>query len=58
MDDLDAVVVVAVAPGAEHHRPEAVAADLDPGGAERGAFHARGPYADRDRAGGPSGGVW
>ena len=43
VDDLDAVVVVAVAPGAEHHRPEAVAADLDPGGTERGAFHASDP---------------
>ena len=31
VDDADAVVVVGVAPGPEHHRPEAEMADLDAG---------------------------
>jgi hypothetical protein len=34
MDDRDALVVVGVAPGAEHHRAEAQRADFDSSGAE------------------------
>jgi len=40
MDDPDAVLVVRIAPGAEHHRAEAVRAHLDPGTAERPHPHA------------------
>jgi hypothetical protein len=39
VDDLDAVVMVRVAVGAEHHRPQAVSADLDPGAAEYPVVH-------------------
>ena len=35
VDDPDALLVFGVAPRAEHHRAEAVRADLDPGSAER-----------------------
>src|SRR4029077_4453607 len=35
VDDRDRLVVVRVAPGAEHHRPEAQGADPHPGRAER-----------------------
>ena len=41
VDDADAVVVVGVAPRAEHHGAEAVAADLDPGRPECRAVHAQ-----------------
>ena len=40
VDDPDAVLVIGVAPGAEHHRAEAVGAHLDPGTAERPHPHA------------------
>ena len=39
VDDPDAVVVVRVAPGAEHHRAEAERGDLDAGAAERAVVH-------------------
>jgi hypothetical protein len=39
MDDPDAVVVVGVAHGAEHHRPKALNADLDAGLAENAIAH-------------------
>src|SRR3712207_8326642 len=39
VDDADALVVVLVAPGAEHHRPEAERADLDAGAPERAVLH-------------------
>ena len=39
MDDPDRLVVVGVAPGAEHHGPEAERADLDAGAAERAIVH-------------------
>ena len=39
------LVVVGVAPGAEHHRAEAERADLDAGAAERAAVHRRQPAA-------------
>jgi len=40
VDDPDAVLVIGIAPRAEHHRAEAVRADLDPGTAERPHPHA------------------
>ena len=40
VDDADRVVVVAVAPGAEHHGAEAERADLDAGATERAHLHA------------------
>ena len=43
VDDPDAVLVIGVAPRAEHHRAEAVRAHLDPGTAERPHPHARAP---------------
>src|SRR6185295_20336639 len=39
VDDADAVVVVGVAPGAEHHRAEAELRDLDAGASERAVVH-------------------
>ena len=41
VDDADRLVVVRVAPGAEHHRPEAHLADRDAGATEQALFHAR-----------------
>ena len=43
VDDRDALVVVRVAPGAEHHRPEAERGDLDAGAAERAVVHRADP---------------
>ena len=39
VDDADRLVVVRVAPGAEHHRAEAERADADAGAAERAVLH-------------------
>jgi hypothetical protein len=39
VDDPDALVVVGVAPGAEHHRAEAQLADRDAGASERAMLH-------------------
>jgi hypothetical protein len=39
VDDADRVVVVGVAPGAEHHRAEAELRDLDAGASERAVIH-------------------
>jgi hypothetical protein len=39
VDDADRVVVVGVAPGAEHHRAEAELRDLDAGAPERAVVH-------------------
>ena len=39
VDDADRVVVVGVAPGAEHHRAEAELRDLDAGASERAVVH-------------------
>ena len=39
--DVDRLVVVGVAPRAEHHRPEAERADADPGPADHAVFHRR-----------------
>jgi hypothetical protein len=39
MDDADAFVVVGIADRAEHHGPDAVHADLDPGSAESAIAH-------------------
>jgi hypothetical protein len=39
MDDPDRVVVVGVAPGAEHHRAEAELRDLDAGASQGAKFH-------------------
>ena len=39
VDDADRVVVVGVAPGAEHHGSEAQLADLESGGSERAVVH-------------------
>ena len=39
MDDADGVVVVRVAEGSEHHRPEAEGADLEAGPSEGAVFH-------------------
>jgi hypothetical protein len=41
VDDPDRLVVVALAPGAEHHRAEAERTDLDPGASERAVLHGR-----------------
>src|SRR5690242_8785631 len=41
MDDRDALVVVGVTPGAEHHRAEAQGTDFDSGGTELSKVHAR-----------------
>ena len=51
VDDADRLVVVGVAPGAEHHRAEAERADLHAGAAERAVLHARRRY--RSGATGP-----
>ena len=42
VDDADRVVVVGVAPCAEHHRAEAELRDLDAGASERAVFHGSG----------------
>ena len=42
VDDADRVVVVGVAPGAEHHRAEAELRDLDAGASERAVVHGSG----------------
>ena len=39
VDDADRVVVILVAPGAEHHRAEAELRDLDAGASERAVLH-------------------
>ena len=52
VDDPDRVVVVGVAPGAEHHRPEAQRADLYAGASECAVVHGRSVPAGRR---GPSG---
>ena len=39
VDDPDRVVVIGVAPGAEHHRPETQRADLDSGASQRAVLH-------------------
>ena len=39
VDDANALVVVGVAPGPEHHRSETELADLDAGAAERAVVH-------------------
>ena len=39
VDDANALVVVGVAPGPEHHRPQAEVADLDAGAPERAVVH-------------------
>src|SRR5205085_11645238 len=39
VDDADALVLVGVPPGAEHHRAEAEGADLDSGPTERSILH-------------------
>ena len=44
VDHAEAVVVVRVSPWAEHHRAEALDADLDAGAAERTVFHLGGVY--------------
>ena len=44
VDDANRVVVVGVAPGAEHHRAEAQLTDLDPGTSEFTKFHVAAPY--------------
>jgi len=60
VDDPHRVVVVGVAPGAEHHRPEAERADLDSGAAERSGLHAanarhvRRPWVARPPVGPPA----
>ena len=41
VDDADGLVVVGLAPGAEHHRPEAQRADLDSSAAQRTVLHGR-----------------
>jgi len=43
VDDLDRLVVVGVAPRAEHHGAEAEAADLNAGAPERPKFHRGAP---------------
>ena len=57
VDDPDAVVVVRIAHGAEHHGAEAQRADLDPGGSERAVAHGsapgRGCRANRSLPAGP-----
>jgi hypothetical protein len=42
VDDADRVVVVGVAPSAEHHRAEAELRDLDAGASERAVVHRSG----------------
>jgi hypothetical protein len=39
VDDADAVVVVGIAQSAEHHRAQAVRADLDAGSSQRAVLH-------------------
>ena len=50
VDDPDALVVVGLAPGAEHHRPEAEGADVDAGAREGALFHAAGRYCGGEAA--------
>src|SRR5439155_6462207 len=45
VDHADTGLDVGVAPGAEHHRPEAMRAHGDPGGAERSVFHGKCPLS-------------
>ena len=54
VDDPDRLVVVGVAPRAEHHRAEAELADRDAGAPERSQFHRRAPLVE-SRAAAPSG---
>src|SRR5207249_7574648 len=42
MDHADALVLVGIAPGAEHHGSQAMRADLDTGPAKGAVFHDRG----------------
>ncbi len=44
MDDSDAVLMVGVADGTEHHRAERVRADLDPGSAESAVLQFDSPW--------------
>jgi hypothetical protein len=39
VDDADAFVVVGIGQSAEHHRPQAIRADLDAGFSERAILH-------------------
>src|SRR5262249_945877 len=55
--DADALLVVAVAPLPEHHRPEAVLADLDSRAAERAHVHVRSPRPSPPPTLGPAGGA-